>query len=114
MKRALALALGLAIAGCATGGDLPAGQKIVVQESTWQSFQDYLGKVNSTYRGVFAMDTDGHSWGWSLCPAFRCWGGRSMASEALDGCRKSSGGTPCVIFARDHDIIVPYEAPSGS
>ena len=35
--------------------------------------------------------------------------GAPQSQDAVAICQTRSGGVPCVVFARDQDVIVPYD-----
>jgi hypothetical protein len=109
----LALVAAAFLGGCATGYkseyDAPNGKVLLVSKAHWADFQKYLGDIGSTRDGAFAMGVyEGRSDGWasSACPADACYG-TNTAVEVMRRCRQ--GGGECVLFARDHEILVNYK-----
>ena len=60
-------------------------------------------------QGYFAVAKDGRSWGLTGCSANDCIFGAPQPQEAVEICQTRSGGVPCTIFARDQNVLVPYE-----
>jgi hypothetical protein len=109
----LALVAAAFLGGCASGFkseyDKPNGKVLLVSQSDWADFQDYLGKIGSTRDGAFVFgvyqgQTDG--WASSSCPADACYGG-SAANDSMRRCREAGG--ECVLFAIDGQILVNYK-----
>jgi uncharacterized protein YceK len=98
------------LAGCA---DVPKSDtskpKIVVSERTMSDFGDYKAWLTSVGHGFFAMSIDGKSWAYWGCPSGNCTPGASDRTSALKDCVKASHGIACVIFARNLEIVYPYE-----
>jgi hypothetical protein len=99
-----------ALAGC---GDVPKSDaskpKIVVSQQTMRDFTAYQSWLTSVGHGYFAMSIDGKSWADWGCPSGNCIPGSSERTKALQDCIQASGGVPCVIFARNEEVVYPYE-----
>jgi hypothetical protein len=111
--------LGLVAAGCATQHSKPAelasGEKAIITQATWDAFinykqwlmpKSYTGPVGD---GYFAVTKDGTGWGLSGCPDNSCDAGTLDKGDAIDVCKNRNGGRPCLIFAHQDQIVVPYE-----
>jgi hypothetical protein len=122
----------LVLSGCSTvegwfGGDKPAakvpetasatppGGKLTITKATWAAFENYkywltpIAWNKPMGEGYFAVAQDGRSWGLSGCPVNQCVVGRPVSQDAIDICQTRSGGVPCNVFARDQEVLVPYE-----
>lgn len=83
--------------------------KIQVTKAAWQGYQQYLASATDTRHGFFAMSRDGQIWGQSGCPKGSCPPDEQLKASAIKRCEKFSAGTPCLIFAEDRNVLVPYE-----
>jgi hypothetical protein len=83
--------------------------KIQVTKDAWQGYQQYLAKQNEQRHGFFAMSKDGQIWGQSGCPKGECPPDDQLKASAIKRCEQFSAGTPCLIFAEDKAVLVPYE-----
>jgi len=121
----------LVLSGCSTiegwfGADKPAkpaesaavapsGEKLTITKATWAAYENYkywltpIAWQRPMGQGYFAVAKDGRSWGLTGCPVNDCIAGSPISKDAIDICHTRSGGVPCVIFARDQTILVPYE-----
>jgi hypothetical protein len=97
----------LALAACA-GQSWADEKKLSLTQDAWHGYQQYEAWLTSIGRGVFAVSEDGVAWGYWGCPNGSCAVGQSYVTQALDQCEKRSGNAHCLIFARDHEILVPY------
>ena len=132
--RIFAIAFVLVLSGCSTvegwfGDDKPAAQeptagvtatsgaKLTITKATWAAFENYkywltpIAWHKPMGQGYFAVAQDGRSWGLTGCPVNQCVAGMPVSKDAVDICLTRSGGVPCVVFARDETILVPYEIP---
>jgi hypothetical protein len=130
--RILLIASVLVLSGCSTiggwfGGDEPAaktpettvvapsGEKLTITKATWAAFENYkywltpIAWTRPMGQGYFAVAQDGRSWGLTGCPVNDCVAGSPVSKDAIDVCQTRSGGVPCVIFAKDQDIIARYQ-----
>jgi hypothetical protein len=130
--RICAIAFVLVLSGCSTvegwfGDDKPAakepaataaapsGAKLTITKATWAAFENYkywltpIAWHKPMGQGYFAVAEDGRSWGLTGCPVNQCVAGMPVSKDAVDICLTRSGGVPCVVFARDETIMVPYE-----
>jgi hypothetical protein len=93
----------------------PSGQKVVVSKATWAAYENYKYWLTpetwngSLGQGYFAVAQDGRSWGLTGCPVRECVAGMPISQDAIEICHTRSGGVPCTVFAKDREIIVPYE-----
>jgi hypothetical protein len=92
-----------------------SGAKLTITKATWAAFENYkywltpIAWERPMGQGYFAVAEDGRSWGLSGCPVNECVAGMPVSKDAVDVCLTRSGGVPCVVFAKDETIIVPYE-----
>jgi hypothetical protein len=115
MKRLASACLIATIAGLLAGCPsqegritLAPGEKFRISREAYDTFQnEYLREVGSTNRGAFAVGEHGFGTAYSWCPGTNCVGGASYSYDAIRLCEES--GIKCVIFARDDEIVVPYE-----
>jgi hypothetical protein len=130
--RILLIASVLVLSGCSTvggwfGGDesaaktpettavAPSGEKLTITKATWAAFENYkywltpIAWTRPMGQGYFAVAQDGRSWGLTGCPVNDCVAGSPVSKDAIDVCQTRSGGVPCVIFAKDQDIIARYQ-----
>jgi hypothetical protein len=101
----LLLAASLLLAGPALAEDA----KIQVTKPAWQGYQQYLATQTDQRHGFFAMSQDGQIWGQSGCVKDQCVTDDQLKASAIKHCEQFSAGTPCLIFAEDKTILVPYE-----
>jgi len=108
------------VAGCGSTNhtkpaEVASGQKVTITKATWDAYlnykqwlmpKSYTGPVGD---GYFAVTTDGTGWGLTGCPDSGCAVGELDKGDAIDKCNKRNGGRPCLIFAHQNTIIVPYE-----
>src|ERR1700742_4446534 len=78
-------------------------------KSAWQGYQQYLAGQNDARHGFFAISKDGQIWGQSGCPKGQCPGDDALKASAITRCQQFSANVPCLIFAEDKAILVPYE-----
>lgn len=83
--------------------------KIQVTKAAWSGYQQYLAGATEARHGFFAMSQDGQIWGQSGCPKGSCPPDDQLKASAIKRCEQFSAGTPCLIFAEDRNILVPYE-----
>jgi hypothetical protein len=83
--------------------------KLQVTKPAWQGYEQYLATATEARHGYFAMSRDGQIWGQAGCPRGSCPPDEQLKASALKRCEQFSAGTPCVIFAEDRAILVPYE-----
>jgi len=93
----------------------PSGEKVAITRQTWAAFVNYkywltpLAWTSPMGEGFFAVAKDGRSWGLTGCTANSCMTGEPHSEDAVNICQTRSGGVPCIVFARDQDVIVPYD-----
>jgi hypothetical protein len=88
--------------------NLQADEKIIISSGAWDYFQTYLQKINGGKRGAFVVSEDGYGAYASYCPAIQgCYYNINYSSEALNSC--ISDGYRCVVFAKNDEIVIPYE-----
>ncbi len=94
---------------------VPAGQKVVITKGGWDAYinykhwlmpKSYSGPVGD---GYYAVTTDGSGWGLTGCPDTFCEVGSLKQQDAINECSTRNGGRPCLIFAHQEKIVVPYE-----
>jgi uncharacterized protein YceK len=130
--RIVVIAFVLVLSGCSTvegwfGGDKPtakeppaaatqtSGAKLTITKATWAAFENYkywltpIAWHKPMGQGYFAVAEDGRSWGLTGCPVNECVAGMPVSKDAVDICLTRSSGVPCVVFARDETILVPYD-----
>lgn len=130
--RFLLIASLVVLSGCSTidgwfgsgksGAKAPAAQaaattgaKVQITKATWAAFENYkywltpIAWHRPMGQGYFAVAQDGRSWGLTGCPVNECVAGMPVSQDAIDICHTRSGGVPCIIFAKDETILVPYE-----
>jgi hypothetical protein len=83
--------------------------KIQVTKPAWAGYQQYLAGATDARHGFFAMSKDGQIWGQSGCTKGSCPPDDQLKASAMKRCEQFSAGTPCLIFAEDKAILVPYE-----
>jgi hypothetical protein len=93
----------------------PSGGKVGITKATWAAFENYkywltpIAWKKPMGQGYFAVAQDGRSWGLTGCPVRECIAGAPISQDAIEICHSRSGGVPCAIFAKDQEILVPYE-----
>jgi len=93
----------------------PSGDKVTITKATWAAFVNYkywltpIAWNRQMGQGYFAVAKDGRSWGLTGCPVRECVTGSPISQDAVEICQTRSGGVPCAVFARDQQVIVPYE-----
>jgi hypothetical protein len=90
------------------GPALAQDAKIQVTKAAWQGYQQYLAGATDQRHGFFAMSKDGQIWGQSGCTKGSCPADDQLKASAMKRCEQFSAGTPCLIFAEDKAILVPY------
>jgi hypothetical protein len=109
MKPLAALAAAaLLLATFNLGPALGQDAKIQVTKAAWQGYQQYLVGATDARHGFFAMSKDGQIWGQSGCTKGSCPPDDQLKASAMKRCEQFSAGTPCLIFAEDKAILVPY------
>jgi hypothetical protein len=106
MKRAATALLILALAPASASAD-EAKQQIT--KPIWQDYQQYLARQNDARHGFFAVSKDGQNWGEAGCPKGQCPSDDVLKASAISRCQQFSANVPCLIFAEDKTILVPYE-----
>ena len=95
--------------------EVASGEKVVLTQGTWAAYinykqwlmpKSYTGPVGD---GYFAVTTDGRGWGLTGCPDNSCDLGTLDKGAAIDECKNRNNGSPCLIFAHQDKVIVPYE-----
>lgn len=95
--------------------EVPSGQKVIVSKGTWDAFINYKhwlmpkSYARPVGNGYFAVTQDGRGWGLTGCPDTYCEVGSLTQQAAINECSTRNGGVPCLIFAHQDKIIVPYE-----
>ena len=93
----------------------PSGDKVTITKATWAAFENYkywltpIAWHRPMGQGYFAVAQDGRSWGLTGCPVNDCVAGSPVSQDAVNICQVRNGGVPCAVFAKDQDVIVPYE-----
>jgi len=90
--------------------NLQSDEKIIISKSTWDYYQtSYLKDIDGgNRRGAFVVSEDGFYANYSYCPiAQGCFKNINYSYEAIKDCR--SQGYNCVLFAKDADIVIPYD-----
>ena len=117
MKRIFIIAaLAMLLAGCASSlsGDYAKGGKgktMLVSQTVWGSYQEYLTKISGVYKGLFVValyNGVAESSYYYYCPGASCYTA-NYAKKAMDGCRSLGGNPECVLFANSGDIQVNYK-----
>ena len=121
-QAAILAALALAIYGCAQqgteGAKLAEGEKLKITREVWSDYEDYLKRgqgLGPDRNGAFGVALVGDVGAVGLstyyyCPRMYDYCGRlgsNAVSDVLDECRREN--VECLIFARNDDILVPYE-----
>src|SRR5258705_3515187 len=115
-----ALSLVLVACGSSSKKDAPvatvaSGQKVVIKKGVWDAYinykhwlmpKSYTGPVGD---GYFAVTKDGHGWGLTGCPDNACDLGSLDPHDAINECSVRNGNVPCLVFAHQDKIVVPYE-----
>ena len=110
MMRRFAIAVSLALSLAAAIHPAAAEDaKLPITKAGWQGYQQYLAAQNDSRHGFFAMSKDGQIWGQSGCPKGQCPADDALKASAITRCQQFSAGVPCVIFAEDRSILLPYE-----
>ena len=114
-------ALSVLVVACGSSKkDMPvaqvaSGQKVIITKGTWDAYinykhwlmpKSYTGPVGD---GYFAVTQDGRGWGLTGCPDTYCSAGSLKQQAAINECSQRNGGVPCLIFAHQDKIVVPYE-----
>ena len=92
-----------------------SGEKVGITKATWAAYENYKywltpkAWTREMGEGYFAVAKDGRTWGLTGCPANSCITGSPVSQDAVAICQTRSSGVPCVVFAKDQTIIVPYE-----
>ena len=93
----------------------PSGDKVTITQQTWAAFENYkywltpMAWAKPMGEGYFAVAKDGRTWGLTGCTANACIAGAPQSDDAVQICQTRSGGVPCIVFARDQNVIVPYD-----
>ncbi|HVZ01458.1 MAG TPA: hypothetical protein VHA35_18260 [Dongiaceae bacterium] len=85
------------------------GAKQQVTKPVWQIYQQYLAAQSDARHTYFAISKDGQSSGQSGCPKGQCPSDDQLKASAISRCQQFSANVPCLIFAEDKTILVPYE-----
>lgn len=110
MRRAMKpIAVSLLLAAVASGSALADDAKQQLTKPAWAGYQQYLAGQNDTRHGFFAISKDGQIWGQSGCPKGQCPSDDALKESAIKRCQQFSAGVPCLIFAEDKAILVPYD-----
>jgi len=115
-----ALFLAVLIAGCAhkpapPTATLTSGEKVVISQATYNAYVNYRQWIMpKSYTkpvgdGYFAVTKDGRGWGITGCPDTFCDVGTLKSEDAIRECSNRNGGAPCLVFAHQEKIVVPYE-----
>ncbi len=88
--------------------NLQSDEKIIVSKGTWDYYQEYLQTISGGKRGAFVVSEDGFFATYTYCrTAQGCYYSINYSAEAMKDC--ASEGYKCVVFAKDDEIIVPYD-----
>jgi hypothetical protein len=116
-----ALLLAVLVAGCASHkppapvATMQSGEKVMITQATYNAYINYKAWVMpKSYSkpvgdGYFAVTKDGHGWGITGCPDTFCDVGTLHEADAIRECSNRNGGAPCLVFAHQDKIVVPYE-----
>jgi hypothetical protein len=116
-----ALFLAVLLAGCASNkppaptATLASGEKVVISKATYNAYINYKQWVmpksytHPVGDGYFAVTKDGRGWGITGCPDTFCDVGTLHEADAIRECSNRNGGAPCLVFAHQDKIVVPYE-----
>ena len=107
--RVKAITATLLLAAFASGSATADGTKQQVTKPVWQLYQQYLAAQSDARHTFFAISKDGQSSGESGCPRGQCPGDDALKASAIKRCEEFSAKVPCLIFAEDKTILVPYE-----
>jgi hypothetical protein len=94
--------------------DQTPGAELAITTFTWKAFENYKYWMTPAAwprpmgEGFFAVAKDGRSWGLTGCTANSCAMGTLDSADAIQVCQERSGGVPCLLFAHDDKILVPY------
>lgn len=99
----------LLLAALASSGAMADQTKQQVTKPVWQIYQQYLAGVTDARHTFFAISKDGQSSGESGCPKGQCPTDDALKASAIKRCQQFSANVPCLIFAEDKTILVPYE-----
>ena len=121
-QAAVLAAVALAASGCAqqgtNGATLAAGETLKITKEVWSDYEQYVQRgrgLSSDRNGAFGVaiigdvGTVGLS-AYYYCPRMYDGCGRlgsNAVSDILNECRREN--VECLIFARNEDILVPYE-----
>ena len=117
---AFALVLAVLVAGCAHKAPAPtatlaSGEKVTISQATYNAYINYKQWVmpksytHPVGDGYFAITKDGRGWGITGCPDTFCDVGTLNPADAIRECSNRNGGAPCLVFAHQDKIVVPYE-----
>ena len=101
----------IAVAGCSTAGDGPAGSgddegQVAMTRDVYQGYQLYLQKPLPL---VFAVADDGRAYGFSYCDQANCRATAQAEADAVAECEGHyNGGVKCVVFARGRREVRRY------
>ncbi len=98
------------LSGCQQEGRtiLQPDEKFVISSDTWDYYQTYLQTISGGKRGAFVVSEDGYYATYTYCRTVQgCYFHINYSGEALKDC--VSDGHKCVVFAKDDEIVVPYE-----
>jgi hypothetical protein len=116
-----ALFLTVLLAGCGSSkppaptATLTSGEKVVISQATYNAYINYKQWIMpKSYSkpvgdGYFAVTKDGRGWGITGCPDTFCDVGTLHDADAIRECSNRNGGAPCLVFAHQDKIVVPYE-----
>jgi hypothetical protein len=110
LKRAMAIAVAVLLAGCTAGQGFtpPPGQKMQVSQRVLDYYhQEYLPQVGSVNQAAFAVSQSGRMAGFSYCPDTHCKSGSTVGQDAIHECQ--ANGDSCYVFALGSAIKVDYE-----
>ncbi|HVO03134.1 MAG TPA: hypothetical protein VMT54_13095 [Candidatus Cybelea sp.] len=107
-RQIFAVALTLTSAG-STLGAFAEDAKLQVTKAAWTGYQSYLAGVTDQRHTFFAISKDGQIWGQSGCPKDQCPADDALKASAIQRCQQFSASVPCLIFAEDKTILVPYQ-----
>ena len=121
-QAAILAALALAVSGCAQqgteGAKLAPGEKLKITKEVWSDYEQYVQQgrgLGPDRNGAFGVAIVGDVGAagvskYYYCPRMYDGCGRlgsNAVSDVLDVCRREN--VECLIFARNDDIVVPYE-----
>jgi hypothetical protein len=107
--RALTILAAVALSLCAGTAGADEAKKVTLSQQAWASFESYRAWITSTGTGAFAVSEDGAGGAGAGCPANDCMSRSKAGSMAIAKCEEINPGRQCQIFARNQEVVLPYE-----